>query len=431
MKSLSYSIVFLTTVLGLSTTASAQIVRQVDATGANGAFTTIQAAIDNAAEGDVILVKDGVYGGFSIDGKALRIAADVGAQPVLLSNGAGAPTAHLSIANLASTQFVELDGLLVRAGSPSPLGFAGPLTRIVDCSGPVLIQNCVFEVTNNGFNFSNANGLSVEGSSAVTIVRSSIDLTAPNSVTPSSALSAIDSSVYVYDSDLIGAPGKTQIGVSGEPGTEAIDIVGGEALIVGSSLTGGRGGDGNLAPRFMICSDAGDGSPAVVLRSGATQPVFRISDSLLTSGAPGQTAGLCLPGLVVSDPIDHQAGTIDLLPRSFRSTELTPVARVGDTMTLRFEGEPFDLVWNLLSLETTTTVVYMPEFMGAVYPGGASQLFFRGSLGANGMKNRTFTLNDIGFDVATLYLQTFYYNPIDGITVSNPQISVLMDASTP
>ncbi len=435
MKLHSYTVTLLTAVLGLSTTASAQIVRQVDATGANGAFTTIQAAIDNAAEGDVILVRDGAYGGFSIDGKALRIVADVGAQPILFSNGAADPIAHISIANLASTQFVELDGLIVRVGTSSPFTPAGPLARIVDCSGSVLIQNCEFDAFNsNPFVFGNARGLSIERSSAVTLVRTRIDMTEQVTIFPSNALSAVDSSVYLYDSDLIGGAGRIGEGGQSVPstsGVEALELTGGEMLVVGSRLTGGNGGDGDISPTFMICSDAGDGSPAVILRLGASQPVLRISDSQLTSGAPGQTAGLCLPGLVVADPIELNAGTVQSLSRSFRSTELTPVARVGDSMTLRFEGEPFDLVWNLLSLETTTSVVYMPEFMGAVYPGGASQLFFRGSLGANGMKNRNFTLNDVGVDVASLYLQGFFYNSTEGVTVSNPQIAILMDASTP
>ena len=68
--------------------ASAQAsVLVVDASG-GGAFTSLQAAVDAAASGDLLLVKGGVYSGFTADGKALTIVEDSGHAASVLGQGA-------------------------------------------------------------------------------------------------------------------------------------------------------------------------------------------------------------------------------------------------------------------------------------------------------------------------------------------------------
>lgn len=56
----------------------AQSVHVVDA--AAGPIMQIQAAVDAAVDGDLILVRSGLYGQVTINAKSLTIMADVGAQ---------------------------------------------------------------------------------------------------------------------------------------------------------------------------------------------------------------------------------------------------------------------------------------------------------------------------------------------------------------
>lgn len=60
--------------LGLATSTMAQTTWVVDSTGA-GQFTSIEAAYDAAAPGDTVVVRAGVYGGFTRQAKGIRLLA--------------------------------------------------------------------------------------------------------------------------------------------------------------------------------------------------------------------------------------------------------------------------------------------------------------------------------------------------------------------
>ena len=62
-------------VFGIAATARAGI-HIVDTSGSGG-FATVQAAVDAASDGDVILIRGGTYAGFTISGKSLVLQADV------------------------------------------------------------------------------------------------------------------------------------------------------------------------------------------------------------------------------------------------------------------------------------------------------------------------------------------------------------------
>src|SRR6187402_1540088 len=78
----------------------------VDASG-GGDFTTLQAAVNAAADGDTLLVRTGSYAGFLLTGKGLSIVAERGAEPKV--------SADVRLLSITAGHTVVLSGLRVTA----------------------------------------------------------------------------------------------------------------------------------------------------------------------------------------------------------------------------------------------------------------------------------------------------------------------------
>ncbi len=102
----------------------------VNAAGGPGAqFTTIAAAVAAVPNGAVLLVRPGVYSGFTIDAKSLAVFADPGVAVDGLAT-------VIEVKNLAANQAVVLHG--VRANG----GLAEARFDLQNCAGPVVLQRC-------------------------------------------------------------------------------------------------------------------------------------------------------------------------------------------------------------------------------------------------------------------------------------------------
>jgi hypothetical protein len=404
--------------LVLALPLSSQQVLRVDETGAGGAFLDLQAAVDAAVDGSLILVEDGQYAGMLIVDKTLRIAADAGAAPVL--------TDRIMIQSLAPTRSVELHGLTQRLGS------AGVMVTIDQCAGSVLIQDC--DLAQAPLAVPIAAGVSIVSSSAVTLVRTTVDLRpAPQILLFPFAVEARDSGLFVHGCDLYGGkgvPADPFTATDGGIGTPALQVAGGHALVSGSRLFGGPGGDGTFDPLFLLCADGGQGGPALRLvpdRSSAPEVV--LSGVTLLPGPAGAGNG-CSPGIPGVEPLDLQAGQVieaAVLPREFASEV---VVREGEVKTNQFSGQPFDFLWQMFSVNPGT-IVYSPLITGVIYPGNPFFLRFRGVLDAAGEKTLSTTIADTGLAFVPLYEQALFYNTTEGFTVSNPQLVLLLDGATP
>src|SRR5262245_44086787 len=122
----SRSAVCVALMLAFAPTAAANGIRNVDQPG-QGTFTSLQAAIDAASDGDLLLVASGTYASATIDGKSLAIVA----MPSLGSKKTGG----LTIKNLAAGQRVLLVGLQASNAS-------GPGLTLTNDSGFVRIHGC-------------------------------------------------------------------------------------------------------------------------------------------------------------------------------------------------------------------------------------------------------------------------------------------------
>jgi hypothetical protein len=111
----------------------------VDASG-GGQYVQISSAVAAAANGDTLLVKNGTYAAFTIDGKSLSVAADTGAIVVI--------SGSMGVKNLALAQTVVLSGLTsAHSGTSSTSSDPtfGSGLFVTACQGAVRAQACQFE----------------------------------------------------------------------------------------------------------------------------------------------------------------------------------------------------------------------------------------------------------------------------------------------
>ena len=144
MKTMLVSRRALVCALALSPLASAQgTVWTVD-DDSPADFVELQPAINAASDGDLILLRPGVYQSASIDAKSLTLQVD-GAPGSVEVNGLvsifGYVPPALSISNIAAHQSVTIRGLRANAW-----GFSIPdlVVSVGACQGPVLFEDCEF-----------------------------------------------------------------------------------------------------------------------------------------------------------------------------------------------------------------------------------------------------------------------------------------------
>ena len=92
-------------------------------------FTNLQKAVQASADGDLVLVRDGDYAGFTIEDRGIVVTAEVGAD---------VHTASLRILDLSAGKTVVLRGLQAQA----PSG-AGTALTVRNCAGSVWIEDCI------------------------------------------------------------------------------------------------------------------------------------------------------------------------------------------------------------------------------------------------------------------------------------------------
>lgn len=129
-------------------------------------FTDLPAAVAAAADGDLILVEDGVYSPFTVAGKALAIVGEAGASARVAGPVVGAPLAV--VRDLGPAQSVLLQGLELDNNAPVvpfEAEFPGAALEVRDCAGPVWVEGCRIEKTGAG------GVVHAVGADALTLVR--------------------------------------------------------------------------------------------------------------------------------------------------------------------------------------------------------------------------------------------------------------------
>jgi len=386
----------------LAPLAAAQSIHVVDETGAGGAFLEIQDAVDVAAAGDLVLVQTGSYSGFSVLAKGLTVAADSGAAVVVNS--------IVRVRDLPVGSEVTLSGMTISVPPGFPLPFNA--LSMTNCAGFVLVQDMTLDGGPEAGRLTNC--------AAVSFVSCDI----ASSIDGAPGVFVQDSQAFFHDSSIQGGAGNMgdtfQIGgFEGGPGLWV--VADSTVLVVGCDVAGGPGGPGLLGHPLMPFG--GDGGPAV--KMSGTNPSVTYA-STYVGGAGGSSEN----PLNFGDPGPVYTGVPGLLTTTTnveRQLVTDSVLRVGDMSSIKFVGVPFDFTWHLFAIETGT-VVYMPDILGAFYPGGATLLVeYRGRLKASGMKTLSFTLSSLGITYVPVFQQALMYNATEGFVASNPRQVVLLD----
>jgi len=325
-------------------------------------FATIQAAVDAAQPGDIVLVRAGVYDGFSLLAKGVAVIADADADVEVRT--------PVKISDLPAGEVASLRGLRCAV-------FVGRALAAVDCDGSIWIEDCHWTAGFSLFFDKSSpdvmpHGASFERCVDVTLQRSQFrggpggNVGAFGQPYPGgSGLYLQQSTAVVSGSETSGGGGadaphdESYWGGTGGDGIQARESV----LFVGGLISsGGTGGwgdeDFDLFTGTSQCGRGGDGGSGIRLTWTDTfAPSFlMLRDQVYSGGLPG--LGLCAPAgnpgqaLVLHAPSSqtHTVVTTAGVERGFWAS--SPV-RMGTNARLYFQGLQGDFAFAIVSANRT------------------------------------------------------------------------------
>ena len=317
----------------------------VDAAG-GGDATSIGAGINLASDGDVVLVRPGVYNGlflsFGITGKSLTVVGDTAGGGEVVAPG-------LNIFDLPADGLVVVRGVTLE---PHPNSTIGRNILVDDCAGLVLLQDVesvglaghpgFFPAVEPGFT-----SLRAIGSDAVVAVDCTFEGgmgfdTEPGETSAGSAgqgLFVSTGNLALYGCDVRGGDGGSDLlhGNGGRPGATGLSAAAAYVYATGGSIAGGDAGDGGVFGQTHI---GGSGGVGVLV---SAQALVRVVDVTPMGGAGGLPDGGGVPGPDGADFVEDNGRVVDYAGAA-RRLELPALLREGEAGTLGVSGVPGDLV---------------------------------------------------------------------------------------
>ena len=383
-------------VLVPNTRAQGSVLVVDDDPGPGVAFSDLQSAVDAAIDGDVLLVKAGVYGGLVIDGKALVIQAEENEIVTL--------TDSLVVRNLAFGQGVMLRELVLRQSASVPQN----TLALNDNLGPVWLEKVRVNPDDSVPVF-NRFGTAVQDCLSVTMTR--CELLAGVSV----GVYSQNSNLTLYDSSAAGGS------VGG--GGAAVHVDGGTFFASGSTLNGADGFAGSPA--------YGNGGSGLAVHGGS--PLVRYLDCSITAGLG--VASTSPPGALGlnGEDIDDQSagGVITEIVGTRRAIQKNSPVREGNVVTETHTGVAFDLIFLIFTF-SQTNLAFISDFNGTFCLGSPFFVRNRGLLDANGFKAKDVTLQlfDPGVESIVFYNQVAHFDLLTSeYWLSSPTCSVHVPAA--
>lgn len=376
MRIASTILVLLASLASFAPPASAQQVWVVDRDGGVGVdFTSLPNAVGFVADGDILLVRESPfsYGPLTVSAKSLTILAEPavpGARPKLT---------YALVRDLAANQTVVLRGFAVEP----PVLVLQPAVWVRECAGAVFMEDLDVRPTQS-------NGViapitAVQNSPRVILNRCSIESPPlePAGTQPVAGLTVSLSSVALYDCVLSGADGSPawvdpftfQLTPSLAGGVGAV-LVSGDLLVAGSTLRGGRGGDGTIANG--ACQPSSDGGAGVRVEAGTLTRL----DSVFVPGLAGADLAACPQVGVDGVALEVVGGTVTTITDTLRRFEVGVPVHEGTSAQNVIEGVPGELV--VLLVAFTPDAAIFPGLGGALAGAPPYLAVVLGSIPASG-----------------------------------------------
>ena len=415
MKRVLRSVRWCLIALSLPASVCAADVLVVDeASGPGADFVDLVAAVAAASSGDTILVRDGEYDEIVIDGKSLTLIAD--GEDVRILARYSRPT--VDVRNLVAGQQVTLRGFKTDTGM-----------SVSDSQGSVWFDEIEVDGQTASCSAGGIDGVSAEDAAAVTITRCTLrgqtndDLSYPIAF-KGDGLSAVNSTVQVYDSLLEGGAGRNPdffyVTVP-QPGGAGARIDNSVVSFFGCTAIGGPGG----VVQWDLCAGThANGGPGVAFVNATA--ILQSAESTATGGTANLTA-VC-PGLWgPSGPAIIGTGQILPLPGFARQLQANSPVRGGETLAFEIEGQPGETP--ILFVSPEHRPFPLASFNGVLLVGDTTDLFVVGTLPASGQAEFSFPVPNIGAATGalTFFAQAIFLDPAPGLWLGAGTTVVLLD----
>jgi hypothetical protein len=302
----------------------------VDALGGTP-YTNIQAAVDAAHPGDLVLVRQGLYPGFDVLGHDLAVAAFPGAQVQVQGT--------VSVAATPAGSTVRLSGLVIRGPAHQPTLWIHDnpgLVRVTGCTvdGADVWTSLVLE-GGPGVELQSNSGVLLAGCEIKGGHGGGLDVGIAEGKKGGAGVRTRTTLLAIYDSKAIGGIGgagdATSTNCSGGSGGEGILV---EDCGVFLSKTSAHGGQGGYAWQ------GGVGGTGLVVQSNS-QAQLLASSTVGGQGGPSDWWGQ--PG--AGGPGTGGSGTIQYLPGPARLFEAPALGLAGGLLQVSVQGAVGDEVW--------------------------------------------------------------------------------------
>ena len=388
--------------------ADVLVVDRANGPGTN--FTQIQAAVNAAAEGDTLLVRDGTYTVFTVDAKSLSIVAD-GDAAMLIGGVALGSSSTIRVRNLALGQQVLVRGLRADTG-----------VEVLDCVGRAWFD----ELHVSGAVPCGPGGVPgawVKSSSRTTFTRCMLrgesDADPWLAHVSSPGVRVESALVQLFDCEITGSWGDSGSAGTGGPG---LSVDASTVTVMGCTIVGGEGGLANLGGGGNVCTlTHGRGGPGV--QFVGTAGIVRSAESTAVGGrlslepmCPGKFGpqGAAIAG----------TGTIIALPGFARHLSANSPVRAGETLSFGLGGQPGEIPLVLVSLEHTPLALLNGTLLVGLPP---VEVFVLGPLPVGGEAALSFPVPSLGAPSLTCYAQAIFLDPAATLWLGAGTSVVLLD----
>jgi hypothetical protein len=406
--------------------AAAQTVHTVDDTpGTRADFGDIQSAVLSAVGGDTILVYDGTYASFVLDGKDLAV---VGENPGTVQVVGTSRVEHVGPAQEVLLHNLDLVGQDAEA-------------LIVDqAAGRLWIQECSL-ASQNGAG-SGETALVLDGATDVRLLRSEVQggsgAGGLGGWSGGAGLDARASSLQVFDSTVSAGDGgdAAPFGFDGGDGGDAVVLDHVALRAWYSSFSAGDGGYADYCescPGGLVCLEPGSGGTALIVSNPPPAPSIELLLTALIPGAAGPGAKPpgrepCPDGQPGSPSSGTAPGDVVSLFQPQRSLWVPSPVRDGGAGEIYLQALQGELV--LVAVGAPSAPLALPGLLGALFldPGPGFQIVFAGPFDPARMPLLPpIPQQPPGFETVRLFLQGAAFSIFGSIQLLSPSSVVVID----